>query len=1152
MNVLLISQCRKNALVETRRILDQFAERRGDRTWQTAITMEGLNTLRKLLRKTARKNSAVACHWIRGKDHSELMWIVGDASRFNSEGVVPTNSTRRDVLRHADENDWHTGEVIKRLAELAGLLHDLGKGSVAFQERLNCGLRNQQVERNLYRHEWVSLRLFLAFVGEDDDLTWLQRLADENSDHSALWTEHGRYVRDGMDACEDNRFPFRRLIEQAHVAAALGWLVVTHHRLPLKPAEDTQVGKQKWLGAKGEDLYAHKLPDLGEVAHNWNEIDAGAPAEQAAPYWTFKADLPVVSPAWRKRAAKVAKRLLELQRLQPTNWLDNPYVMHLARLCLMLADHHYSSLGQDKQGQPVAGRQPFVQNDDSLFANTTRNPYGKYTLNQSLREHLLGVAQGAATIAHALPGFERYLPRLANHRGLRKRSGNPRFSWQDKAYDTAMSIRERSAAHGAFIINMASTGCGKTLANARILYALSDPQLGMRATYALGLRTLTLQTGRSYRNDLHLDDDELAILVGGSASRALFEFYEAQAEQTGSASVQDLIEEDSHVFYEGNGADHPLLSRALENPVISKLLAAPMLVCTVDHLVPATESHRAGRQIAPMLRLMSSDLILDELDDYDLNDLPALTRLVHWAGLLGSRVVLSSATLPPALVNGMFRAYHAGRSQNLKNRGANGGQGAVLEIPCLWVDEFGAHSTMSTDEQTFIDAHRQFIAKRVKKLVEQPSLRRAEILPLAIQDSRRERVYDDFARVIRDACWRLHQSHTACDPETGKQVSFGIVRMANIESLVQVAQRIYAMNAPPDAHFHLCVYHSRFPLVQRSAIENLLDRSFNRREQEGLAVFSEPEVRRALNASSASSHLFVVLASPVCEVGRDWDADWAVAEPSSMRSLIQLAGRVQRHRQQPPTAPNILLLDAPIKYFLRHRPDQPVFIRPGFESESTTRSFRLATPWLHELLRPEEYQFPSAIPRIEPRPIEQRDQKRSLVDLEHARIEAGMSAIAMPDASAPRRGRSAWKAPRLEQDMAAPGWQFPDALLTAVLPQYQPFRGGTQKNVTLVFLPDEEEEQLLLHRVEDGKSMRDEKLYVVVDESQRHDMAIQVAAGVSPWGELDLMGLLQEQAESLDTSLRSVAEKMAVAEVLPCDYGWQWHPYMGFVKNENN
>lgn len=107
MNILLISQCTKNALTETRRIVDQFAERRGERTWQTPITQQGLDTLRRLLRKSARKNTAVACHWIRGKDHSELLWVVGDASQFNALGAVPTNATRRNILRRESENDWH-------------------------------------------------------------------------------------------------------------------------------------------------------------------------------------------------------------------------------------------------------------------------------------------------------------------------------------------------------------------------------------------------------------------------------------------------------------------------------------------------------------------------------------------------------------------------------------------------------------------------------------------------------------------------------------------------------------------------------------------------------------------------------------------------------------------------------------------------------------------------------------------------------------------------------------------------------------------------------------------------------------------------------------------------------------------------------------
>lgn len=53
---------------------------------------------------------------------------------------------------------------------------------------------------------------------------------------------------------------------------------------------------------------------------------------------------------------------------------------------------------------------------------------------------------------------------------------------------------------------------------ARIMNALADPQLGMRCAFAIGLRTLTLQTGRSFQNDLGLSDEQLAIKVGGAAS----------------------------------------------------------------------------------------------------------------------------------------------------------------------------------------------------------------------------------------------------------------------------------------------------------------------------------------------------------------------------------------------------------------------------------------------------------------------------------------------------------------------------------------------------------------------------------------------------------------------------------------------------------
>lgn len=86
-----------------------------------------------------------------------------------------------------------------------------------------------------------------------------------------------------------------------------------------------------------------------------------------------------------------------------------------------------------------------------------------------------------------------------------------------------------------------------------------------------------------------------------------------------------------------------------------------MLVATIDHLMPATEGVRGGKQIAPMLRLLTSDLVLDEPDDFEIEDQHALCRLVNWAGMLGGRVLLSSATLPPAFVQVLFSAYCTGR-----------------------------------------------------------------------------------------------------------------------------------------------------------------------------------------------------------------------------------------------------------------------------------------------------------------------------------------------------------------------------------------------------------------------------------------------------------------------------------------------------------
>jgi len=57
------------------------------------------------------------------------------------------------------------------------------------------------------------------------------------------------------------------------------------------------------------------------------------------------------------------------------------------------------------------------------------------------------------------------------------------------------------------------------------------------------------------------------------------------------------------------------------------------------------------------MRLMSSDLVIDEIDDFDDKDLIAIGRLIHLAGMLGRKVMISSATIPPDLAEGYFNVY---------------------------------------------------------------------------------------------------------------------------------------------------------------------------------------------------------------------------------------------------------------------------------------------------------------------------------------------------------------------------------------------------------------------------------------------------------------------------------------------------------------
>lgn len=601
-----------------------------------------------------------------------------------------------------------------------------------------------------------------------------------------------------------------------------------------------------------------------------------------------------------KLADKVVARIKKLvpkSSTEPMYWLG---VTMLARAALILADHKVSA---DKS-KPYDGN----DTDSILFANTTKTDQGRMVYNQTLINHLSGAGNEAARMAKNMAAFDAPSLQPESMDRLTVHAIEQRYAWQN------IAASYLTPGVPTLVLNIAATGAGKTRMNARAAAVLAGDK-PLRLTTVLNLRTLTLQTGDSYKQDLGIASDELSVVIGSASTVKLHEYESCDITQLEMDTAEEI---EVDVIFDGSQLftlPEWLKPIAEKKKSAAAVLMSPVLVSTIDYIISAGDPRKQSSHALALLRLMHSDLIIDEIDGYEPKALSAVLRLIRLSAMFGRNVIASSGTLPDIIAQYVWDSYQSGRKIYNAMTGTND------SFECVMFDDSVIPSVARTsDVKQFGETYTKHIAAMMEAIAHKPVSKKAEILKF-----KNEKNFDGIHGAIKSAVNAMHDRHAWGDKGNGK-LSIGLVRLANIRHAIEVAKMLAA---EPDTF--VCCYHARHFTIQRYHIEKRLDELLNRKAGNQHILMDE-EISACIENSNSRGARIVVVATPVEEVGRDHDFDWAIIEPSSTQSIVQTSGRVNRHRQTPVSEPNIAILQFNFKEIER-RGCQAVFTRPGYEND---------------------------------------------------------------------------------------------------------------------------------------------------------------------------------------------------------------------------
>lgn len=855
---------------------------------------------------------------------------MGNRDRFDSKGYCVVNETGRDLVK--TERLGSQFESVSRLISvLAALFHDLGKNNAWFHAKLRQVKKGRPIA-DYVRHEFISFLVMKAlFEDFESDLECLVYLSDPDNvadriekaflraykspDFFAFgntetrlsqfaWALKRSANRTAPLDAPDIAFPD---YAQRPTLTLLSDAVLTHHRL----TGARYVKNDNRVVACTDNLIANvDAPDMESLALHFTL------PETTSPLWADK--------EW---ISKVATACAALAAVHPAvSAVDRKCFSIVGRTALVLADHKASSYGN--RAFPAGDSMP---DPNLVYANTNRaERFG--ALAETLGSHMLRVSEDCdlaydVIFSHSFrfPGLEYdEIPAVVAEPRAEKDSA---FRWQADASKITRNTLKANPSAGFFGVLMADTGAGKTRASSIIMTAAADKATPLRLSVCSGLRTLTLQTGREYTNDLRYPSDAVSVVIGDEITADLYRSEVGTVDtgsETDSLEGLDILRMDSGenertLPYEV----HDFVGNTLSSSTVS-LLATPILVSTIDTLMPVADGRRTG-QMAKTLRVATSDLVIDEIDNFGAEDVVAIARLVYLHAAYGRRVLISSATVYPEIAHSLFEAYEAGWEAHRLISGSD------TKIVAGWYANGAACRCVEVDDvASFRTSHTAF----VWDILSSPSAirRKARISVEVVKDD----TASYFASVSSEIM-RLHRDNRIEDAKSGKRVSVGVVKWSNALPSMLYASKLSEEGLGDAVDVFVVPYNGTLYAGQRHLVETNLNRMLRRKPSGGCdPLLSDEVVRKILDTrSSAKDVVIVVVTTSMEETGRDHDFDWAVLEPGSQRSLIQIAGRVRRHRMAAYGAINITIMSRAFREVRLSEiggRQHNVFAYPGFET----------------------------------------------------------------------------------------------------------------------------------------------------------------------------------------------------------------------------